>query len=48
MKTQSDAKDKTGAAGVHAAEEQALKAIIGKYNVSAADVKALLDWKHAH
>lgn len=40
--------DKTAAAHHAAAEEAALRHIVGKYNVSAADVKALLEWKHAH
>jgi hypothetical protein len=38
--------DVHAAAGAVEAEKSALKAIVGKYNVSEEDVQALLDWKH--
>jgi hypothetical protein len=46
VKKQSDVKDKPAAAGVLAAELAALKNITSKYNISDADVSALMDWKH--
>jgi hypothetical protein len=46
VKRQSDVKDLHGAAGAAAAEATALKNIVSKYNVSQADISALLDWKH--
>lgn len=46
VKKQSDVKDKPAAAGVLAAELSALKTITSKYNISDADVSALMDWKH--
>ena len=46
VKKQSDVKDLHGAAGAAAAEVTALKSIVSKYNMSQADISALLDWKH--
>ena len=46
IKTQSDISDKHAAEGVKAAEQSALKQIVGKYNVSADDMQKLFKWKH--
>lgn len=48
IKAQADAADVHEAAGVDASERSALASIIGKYNVSAADVDKLMEWKHTH
>eukprot|EP00877_Chromochloris_zofingiensis_P001770 jgi/Chrzof1/11594/Cz06g01140.t1 len=44
----SGANDTSAAKQSAAAEEGALRQIVGKYNVSKEDLKALIDWKHAH
>ena len=46
MKQQSDVNDEAAAVGALAADESALKTILGKYNISDADYRALLKWKH--
>jgi hypothetical protein len=48
VKTQTETTDPTASASSAAAEMASLKAIVGKYKVSDADLKALLAWKHAH
>lgn len=45
VKTQSDVKDRTAAAGVQAAEMVALNGIVGKYQVSQADLE--VRWRSA-
>lgn len=47
-KKQSEQVDPSASASSQAAEIATLKAIVGKYNVSDADMQALLAWKHAH
>jgi hypothetical protein len=47
VKSQAD-QDETEAAHTAAAEEAALRQIVGKYKLADVDVKALLEWKHAH
>jgi glycyl-tRNA synthetase beta subunit len=48
VKTQTETTDPSASASSAAAEMASLKAIVGKYKVSDADLKALLAWKHAH
>lgn len=48
IKAQADAADVHEAAGVDASERSALNSIVGKYNVSPADVEKLMEWKHKH
>lgn len=48
VKKQAEVVDKPATVSAQAAEEAALHQIVGKYKISDADFKALLDWKHAH
>mmetsp|Transcript_4945 Transcript_4945/g.8983 ORF Transcript_4945/g.8983 Transcript_4945/m.8983 type:complete len:121 (-) Transcript_4945:816-1178(-) len=48
VKTVSDATDEHAAAGVMAQELSSLKAIVGKYNMSEDELKALIEWRHHH
>eukprot|EP00210_Caulerpa_lentillifera_P008729 g8326.t1 len=47
VKIQADATDKHHAVGESAAELSALKEILGKYNVSAEDLQAVIKWKYS-
>lgn len=46
VRKQSEQADQHAAVGEQAAEQSALRAIVGKYKVSDADFEALLRWKH--
>ncbi|KAL4432577.1 hypothetical protein ABPG77_000514 [Micractinium sp. CCAP 211/92] len=46
VRQQAEQHDVHAAVGAIEAEKSALKAIVGKYNVSEEDLKALLEWKH--
>jgi hypothetical protein len=48
MKKQTSATDVSAATESAVAEEAALRNIVGRYQMSKEDFKALLDWKHAH
>jgi hypothetical protein len=48
VKTQSQTSDPSASVSSEAADLATLRAIVGKYNVSEPDMKALLHWKHAH
>uniref|UniRef100_A0A7S0USD0 Uncharacterized protein n=1 Tax=Polytomella parva TaxID=51329 RepID=A0A7S0USD0_9CHLO len=48
VKAQSDVADKTIAEGIKAAEVNAVKGLVSKYNISEEDVSFLLKWKHTH
>ncbi|PRW57560.1 l-inducible nipa [Chlorella sorokiniana] len=46
VRSQAAQSDPHAAAGAYEAEKSQLKAIVGKYNISDADLKALIEWKH--
>lgn len=48
MKKQTSVTDVSAATESAVAEEAALRNIVGRYQMSKEDFKALLDWKHAH
>jgi hypothetical protein len=48
VKSQSQTSDPGASMSSDAADLASLRAIVGKYSVSEADMKALLHWKHAH
>lgn len=48
VKSQTQTTDPSASLSSDAAEMASLRAIVGKYSVSEADMKALLHWKHAH
>ena len=48
VKQATEATDITAAATSKASEEASLRSIVGKYKMDAADIQALLQWKHAH
>lgn len=48
VKSQTQTTDPSASASSTAADVATLKSIVSKYNVSDSDIKALLDWKHAH
>ena len=48
LKSQADVADHHNAAGHHVAEKSKLMDIVHKYNMSAADISALIEWKHEH
>lgn len=48
MKQTADKHDEHGAVGVAATEGSKLDAIISKYDISAADRAALIEWRHDH
>lgn len=48
VRSQTQNVDPSSSATSHAAEMASLKAIVGRYKMSDADLNALLAWKHAH
>jgi hypothetical protein len=48
VKSQTQTTDPSASMSSEAADLASLRAIVGKYSVSEADMKALLHWKHAH
>jgi hypothetical protein len=48
VKTHTEEVDSSAAATAKAAEEAALRQIVGKYKVSKEDFDAIIAWKHSH
>jgi len=48
VKTHTEETDKSAAVTAKAAEEAALRQIVGKYKISKEDFDAIIGWKHSH
>ncbi|KAK9834680.1 hypothetical protein WJX74_007419 [Apatococcus lobatus] len=47
VKKSADQGDTAGAAAARSADRESLKKLVGKYNMSDADLDAVVAWKHA-